>query len=182
MRYCSDANKRTGRIWSQGFEIATANLELLAPDGFRPWQGFLATILEELPDKRSVFWFYDPGGGSGKTEFVRWYISTHDDATFFTGGNARDIGYQVVKRRNAPRVIFFNYSRTQEGKVSYNAIEGIKDGLVSSPKYEGGSRVFPHPHVVVLANWVPDLAALSLDRWKIYAITGQTFIAERMFE
>lgn len=121
-------------------------------------------------------------GGAGKTQFVRWYIANNPTALFFTGGNARDIGYQVIKAKEPPRVVFFCYSRTQEGHVSYSAIESLKDGLISSPKYEGGSKVFPHPHIVVLANWTPNLDALSLDRWRIFAITGHNFVAERIFE
>lgn len=182
VRYCSDATKRTGRIWTSGFSISAPDLQLLEPDAYRPWQQDLSAELEQHPDARSIFWYYDPHGGSGKTAFVRSYCSRNDDALFFTGGNARDLGYQIVKLKRAPRVIFFNYSRSQEGKISYASIESIKDGLISSAKYEGGFKIFAHPHVVTMANWLPDLGALSHDRWKIYAITGNNFVAERMFE
>lgn len=182
VRYCSDPAKRTGRLWSAGYSVPGTDLQLLEPEAFHPWQTSLATYLASPPDKRSVRWYYDPAGGSGKTEFCRFYLSGNATTLYFTGGTSRDISYQVMRARLPPRVILINFTRQQEGKVSYSAIETIKDGLVSSTKYEGGTRLFPHPHIVIFSNWLPDLGQLTQDRWHIYAIAGNDHHEERMFQ
>lgn len=182
VQYCSDANKRTGRIWSAGFTVPSADLQLLEQDTFYPWQVSLTAHLETVPDKRSVRWYYDPAGGAGKTEFCRFYIAKHATTLYFTGGTSRDISYQVMRARLPPRVILINFTRQQEGKISYSAIESIKDGLINTTKYEGGTRLFPHPHIVIFSNWLPDLGQLTQDRWHIYAISGNDHHEERMFQ
>lgn len=44
------------------------------------------------------------------------------------------------------KFFIMNLPRSAEGKVSYNAIEQVKDGLTSSSKYEGGFKIFNPPH------------------------------------
>ena len=36
-----------------------------------------------------------------------------------------------------------------------------------SPKYESTSKLYNIPHVLVFANWMPDMSRLSIDRWDI---------------
>ena len=54
--------------------------------------------------------------------------------------------------------------------MSYSAIESLKDGLLFSGKYEGGVKLFPPPHVVIFANFLPDMTKLSIDRWDIHTL------------
>lgn len=119
-------------------------------------------------DDRSIIWYQDADGGSGKTAMARFTVATFGSKVLYlSGGSGKDILYQVVKAKEDPLVVLFNLSRSQEGKISYQAMETIKDGLVQSGKYEGGMKMFPPPHVIVFANWLPDLNALSQDRWVI---------------
>ena len=69
-----------------------------------------------------------------------------------------------------PRCLHFQFSTHIRGAVSYNAIEQLKDGLVFSSKYEGGVKMFNPPHVIIFANWLPDVKTLSEDRWNIVNI------------
>lgn len=66
-----------------------------------------------------------------------------------------------------PKIVIINLPRTTEGHVSYASIESLKDGLIQSGKYEGGFRMYKPPHVIIFANFLPTLEALSLDRWSI---------------
>lgn len=167
--YCSDATKRRGKIWSHGYTVSTTPpIYVLDHGDLYLWQRELAAELELPADDRTIVWYLDRDGGSGKTAMARYLLAKFQQkALYLSGGSGKDILYQVIKMKQDPQVILFNMARSQEGKVSYNAIETVKDGLVQSGKYEGGFRMFPSPHVIVFANWFPDLASLSQDRWLI---------------
>lgn len=75
--------------------------------------------------------------------------------------------HQIVKAKFDPSIVIINLSRQAEGAFSYASVEAIKDGLCFSGKYEGGTRLFARPHIVVFSNWYPDITKLSIDRWDI---------------
>jgi len=170
VKYCSDPEKRApqGRIWSSGFDLPSQDDDdILQEANFHEWQRDLHAELKERPHPRKILWYYDAIGGSGKTALSKFLVSRFPSTHFFSGGKFADIAHTVVKSSFAPRLVVINLPRTSEGKISYGALEAIKDGLIQTGKYEGGHRVFPPPHVVVMANFRPDEAALSLDRWDI---------------
>jgi len=167
VRYCSDPNKRTGRVFAAGYTVQERDLRIVAEENLYGWQ---STLLEELrgqPDMRSVVWYMDPEGGCGKTALCRYMVKNLPHTMFVSSGAAKDITYQVIKSTWDPAQVIFNLPRTAEGGMSYAAIESLKDGLVFCGKYEGGVKLFPPPHVIVFANFMPDMTKLSLDRWVI---------------
>lgn len=137
-----------------------------------PYQNFVFnTINNDIPDNRSIYWFYDPNGNMGKTVFIKTILDLNpNDSIFFSGGKVDDITSQVLLMDNPINICLFNFARSNNGKISYNAIEQLKDGLVNSPKYKGGFKSFAPPHVFIFANFFPKIKSLSLDRWKIYKI------------
>jgi hypothetical protein len=66
-----------------------------------------------------------------------------------------------------PKIIIMNIPRCNEGHISYQALEQLKDGLAMSTKYEGGQMCMNSPHVVVFANTPPDMEKMSNDRFNI---------------
>lgn len=164
--YCSDPTKRHGRIWSTNFRVGDP-LQLLEIADLYDWQMELMTELLLRPDDRSIVWYTDPEGGTGKTALCKHLLGTMPGVLYITSASSKDVAYQIIKARSDPRVIICNFPRSGEGVVSYNALEAAKDGLVFSGKYEGGVRLFPSPHVIVFANWPPDRTQLSQDRWII---------------
>lgn len=171
VRYCTDLTKRApgGRVWTKGYTAASVdNVDyVLEFEDLYEWQKELVTELRSEPNDRTILWYYDADGGSGKTAVARHIISNCERVHFFSGGNFRDCSFQIVKRKEDPRSVIFNFPRTCEGKISYHTLETIKDGLISTGKYEGGHRLFRPPHVVCMANFLPDLGSLTLDRWEI---------------
>lgn len=166
IKYCSDPEKRAplGRMWSFGFTLPNT-VQIIPEDGLYTWQRSLITELQAPPDDRTILWYCDRHGGAGKTALAKYIYKSFPRTLFFSGGKFTDISYQVVKCKFDPSIIVINLPRTSEGKVSYASIEALKDGFIQSGKYEGGTKLFPNPHVVVFANFVPDFAALSQDRW-----------------
>lgn len=168
--YCSDPTKRApnGRLWQHGIEVPDERaVYLLDEVDMFLWQRQLVAELRGPPDERRITWYFDALGGSGKTAICKFLVATFPSCLFFSGGNFRDISHSVCKSTRTPTVVLINLPRSSEGKVSYGAIEAIKDGLIQTGKYEGGMRIFAPPHVVIMSNFMPQLDQLSLDRWDI---------------
>lgn len=164
--YCSDAQKRHGRIWSKHFQVRDTLMLLQEADLFQ-WQQQLVEELKGMPDPRKVVWYYDAEGGSGKTALARHVLGTYPGVLYLGGGSFKDAAHACIKARQDPKIVLVNLPRSTEGKVSYGTFESLKDGLVYSGKYEGGVRLFAPPHVIIFANFLPEIAALSIDRWDI---------------
>jgi len=169
VQYCSDLAKRRGRIWSRGFDTDNDELGLLVPEALYEWQVELEAYIQGAVDPRRVRWYFDPDGGCGKTEMCRYLIGRRG-AFFLASAKGTDMCHQIVKARNHPKLVVINLTRAAEGAFSYATVESIKDGLVFSGKYEGGVRIFPKPHLVIFANWFPDLTKLTADRWEILTL------------
>lgn len=132
----------------------------------RKYQARIDTLVRSAPDPRKIHWYYDEYGNSGKTWFTRFLICFRG-ATRFSNAKTADIAYAI---RGSPRVVVFDYSRSQEEQVNYAVLEDIKNGLIFSPKYESESKMFNVPHVIVFANWRPNESKMSQDRWDIVHI------------
>jgi len=163
IKYCQKLETRNGQQWSKGYRKPPRVLEKL-----RPWQAEVVKIVESAPDDRSIYWFWDAKGGSGKTALAR-YLCVNFDA-MYVGGKASDIKYAVAQwltTHDDIRAVIYDVSRTQESYLSYQSIEEIKNGIFFSGKYESDQVIYNPPHVIIFANFEPNLDALSLDRWKV---------------
>ncbi len=138
------------------------------------WQQVvLDGVAHDSDNDRSIYWIVDEKGCGGKTSLVKSLaIRQPNQVLFVTGGKGTDITFHVttfisncMKRRSGHlKVAFWDLPRSLEGKISYTGLEATKNGCVFSSKYESTSCLFNCPHVVVLANWMPDTPMLSLDR------------------
>jgi len=70
--------------------------------------------------------------------------------------------------------VIFDLSRTQEGHFNYGVAESFKNGMICSPKYDGTSKVYAKPPIIVFANWEPDYKAWSADRCDVRKIDPTT--------
>lgn len=141
-----------------------------------PWQSKLVKELSiECNDNRRIIWYYDEEGNSGKSIVAKHLRLTRPKDVLYMGGKAADCKFAITKwydtdPENDLFVVIFNFARTLEGKVSYTAIEEIKDGIWFSGKYESCNKEHNTPHIVIFANWEPDYKAMSRDRWEIRVI------------
>lgn len=133
------------------------------------WQKEVIDILEGKPDDRTVYWYCDRSGNKGKTTLAK-SIFTRSPNMLYASGKAADVKCAIasmVEKGKFPPIVIFDFVRSSESFISYEAIEAVKNGIFFNGKYESGMVVFPVPHVIVFANFMPDEDKLSKDRWQI---------------
>lgn len=131
----------------------------------RTWQANLRNLLEEEPNERTVNWYYDLVGGTGKTTFCKYLVATKN-ARYFNNNRTADVAFAW----HGEKIVLFDFSRSNRESINYGIIESIKNGILFSGKYESRQKVYDCPHVVCFANYLPDITKLSEDRWNIVEI------------
>lgn len=140
------------------------------------WQSEIMEKLECEPDDRSIHWIWSREGGVGKSTFCK-YLCMKENA-LICSGKAGDMKYMIAqyeeKNGEGPRIVVFDVPRSMRNYLSYTGIEEIKNGLFASTKYESRMCIVAHPHVVVCANFPPDLqdVEMSHDRFVVTRIEG----------
>lgn len=139
---------------------------------WKPWQTKVINIINQIPDRRTVYWFWEPSGNTGKSflcKFIDWKYSC-----IIVNGKQNDV-FNGIKtyldsKNEYPKIVIIDIPRTNENYINYSTMEKIKDGLFYSGKYEGGvCRLLPL-HLIVFANFQPVYTMLSQDRWHIESI------------
>lgn len=135
------------------------------------WQVDMEEILLDDPDNRTIHWVWSRKGQCGKSSFVRYMVQKH--RALVCAGKAADMKYQISRyiqsKKMFPEIIIFDVPRSMQDYLSYMGVEEIKNGVFASSKYESDMVVMPYPHVLVLANFPPDLnnKFMSKDRFKV---------------
>lgn len=155
LKYCSKGDSRVAGPWNQD-TIFIKTITVL-----KEWQKRLEAECLTEPDDRHIHWITNLNGGIGKTVFAK-YMAVKHGATVLTNGKSADLSYVLPDN---PKIVIFNLARSAEDHFNYQALENIKDGMMLSPKYESRMKLFNAPHVIVFANWQPDMDSLSRDRW-----------------
>lgn len=140
------------------------------------WQVDLLNRLESTSgDLRKIIWYFDEKGGKGKSTLAKFaFIS--DPSKYHvikTTGGIKDFSTNIVNAFDngwKGHCIFFDLARACEAKQIWEPIEHVKDGMITSTKYCGKTIGFQAPHVVVMANFIPNVKSLSLDRWEIHEL------------
>lgn len=153
-------------FFTYGFRPSrTRDLQLITFDQMYPWQREIVKLLDMPLEKRHIYWYYDEVGCTGKTSIIR-YMGTHfaDRVVWSAATKSADI--MTLADENADMYLF-NFTRSQAEFAPYQALESLKDGLISDGKLKKKVRQYigVHAHIVCFANWPPDLTKLSLDRW-----------------
>jgi len=157
--------KPDGRQWTKGLPKP---LKLITPDKW--WQLEILDIINSEPDDRAVHWYWSENGGIGKSQFSKYLLAKHG-CVFIDEGRKTDIMFTIMETdMDLKNCVIFDIPRDNGNKVSYKSIESIKNGMIYSPKYESGYKLFNSPHIIIFANEQPDYAKLSEDRWHIKKI------------
>lgn len=173
--YCAKSETRAGPTMSKGMPRDLRLISILLP-----WQQKCLDICSSEPDFRTVFWIWESVGNVGKSQFARYMHATRR-ALVVRGGEAKDLLYIVNTTEDLDTIttVIWDLPRAIAGHVSWNAIEQIKDGLITNTKYESGSRVVPPMHVVIFSNFPPaNRGDISADRLKVFSIVTQDLVPE----
>nr|UOF83117.1 rep protein [Cressdnaviricota sp.] len=157
IKYCSKDGKYT-----TNFKIKKP-LKILSDDKLYNWQKKVIEIIKEEPDDRKIYWFWEEKGCAGKTTFCKYLTSKYGAVPI--EGKKNDILYCAAEFESD--IYVMDIERSMEDYVSYGAIEKIKNGYYMCAKYESKPIVRNSPHVLIFANFEPDVSALSKDRWII---------------
>jgi len=135
---------------------------------YRPYQLALATHLDEPADTRTIIFIVDLVGNTGKSWFVEHYYRASPHRVQVLGrGGFDDIAYALDIDKS---VFFFDIPRASSEFLSYPILECIKNGYVTSKKYQSTVKQAVYGtarHVVVFMNEMPDTTKLSSDRYNI---------------
>lgn len=159
--------QKDGNTWTHGFPKPVKIIEEL-----RPWQKDAEALLTSDDDEdRLIHWWWEPDGNVGKSQFAKYMIVKHK-SLYCSSGKYADLCNLVFNTdMDSCSSVIFDIPRNQGGKVSYDALEAIKNGLICNTKYETGTKIFNSPKIIVFANALPDKPdGLSQDKWRILNI------------
>jgi len=168
--YCSKQDSRIDGPWAFGLSIPEPPEEkyTFKLENFRPWQASIIELIAKEPDNRTINWFHDSIGKMGKTVLAKHICCNYN--AIYVQGKAADIKSAIAVAAKKPKIVVFGLPRSSEDFVSYDAIESCKDGIFFSGKYESGMCLFKPPHILIFANFKPDMTKLSSDRWNVIDI------------
>jgi len=158
-----ETRKPDGRCWTKGLPKPIKIITAL-----RDWQLRIEQLILSEPDNRKIYWFWEPVGGIGKSDFVKYSIVKHK-VLFCDGGKKSDL-INLVFNQNMDETtcVIWDLPRASRGSISYATLEAVKNGMVCNTKYETGVKIFNSPHIIVFANFPPENPEqLSSDRWVI---------------
>lgn len=140
---------------------------------WKDWQQEILDLVEKDSDERSILWVCDREGKKGKSFLVKYIDLKYD---VISADGKKDNVFNQIRTwmennpEESPKVVILDIPRSGIGYVNYGVLEQIKNGRIYSGKYEGGKCLFEIPHIVVMANDMPEMDAWSKDRYDIRVI------------
>jgi len=139
----------------------------------RQWQIDVLAMLNEPVKHRRIIWIWSSQSGTGKTTF-RDYVSLKLDV-LPARGKLQDILYAYDNNQ----IIWFDYTRAQQGYESYDTLEELSNvGYKLATKYNS-IRKFVRAHIVVTSNHPPSESKLP-DRFHIVCLDSTVQDMEQM--
>jgi len=135
----------------------------------RKWQAEAISLLEKQTD-RQVLFVVDREGNTGKSKLALHLRATLGNKLFYCdAGGGNDVAHALSK--GSYEYAIFDYPRsTQPQYLPWRVIEGLKNGVITSPKYDSDTIYFNHNvKILVLTNHDLDSVRpqLSRDRWSV---------------
>lgn len=141
-------------------------LKIIQKEQLYEWQANIEDMVQEEPDDRTIYWYWDAKGGAGKTALIKRLCYLYPWITYSTCTKSADI---VTQADASISCYLFNFSRSVSDFDPYGALEQLKDGLISNCKLQKKTInvLMNPPHIICFANKPPNTRKLSEDRWHI---------------
>lgn len=139
------------------------------------WQKNIKDLITSSAVDRNLWWYWESVGNIGKTVFTKHLCLKHD--ALMLSGASKDIKHGVtdwIHSHGHLKIAIFDLTRTSEEFISYQALEEVKNGMFFTTKYESKMVLFNKPHIIVFANFPPELWKSSMDRWKVIPIREES--------
>lgn len=167
-RYIS---KEDGNCWKNGKLMR--KVKILKENEMWIWETELLKIINVEPDDRTIHWYWEENGNSGKSTFTKYLVAKHKAITL--SSKTGDMKYGIISYKETsgdyPDIIIIDIPRSVDlDYLSYTGIEEIKNGCFFSSKYESKQVIMPNPHIIIFSNEEPNVNKMSKDRWKIHEI------------
>lgn len=201
LAYTTKSETRVAGPWYCGsLEIHDETYENM---DLRPWQHNLYQLMvdiktEKQPDyklfrDRYIIWAYDPIGGSGKSEFIKWLCIGQKKLKVIklpiSSVTQLISAVADVTKKNTIDVFVIDDTRTKGADTNFEdmfeVIETIKNGHVVSSMYGKYTQsIFKRPMVVFFTNTGPReyKEKLSTDRWYPMKIENNNIFTTNMTE
>ena len=162
--YCAKEDTHDGKFRTEwGFPKP---LRILKEEEFFDWEHTVNNYIKMEPDDREILWIWSENGGVGKSTFCKYLIYTYNAILCSKGAYSDMMNILYNANMDITNLVIFDLPRNNKNKISYSALESIKNGIICNTKYETGSKLFNPPHILVFANAPPDRMAMSADRFK----------------
>lgn len=136
-------------------------------------------MLNKQNDRGVLVWF-DNEGGIGKSFFTRWLVERR--RAYYVPPTINDvkqiIQYVCSGYKRQPYIVIDIPRSAKWTEYLYCGIESIKDGIVYDTRYSAKLRDIWGCKILVLTNSLPNLDALSKDRWTICNRDGYDWTIE----
>lgn len=137
-------------------------------EGLLDWQKKAMDMLDRQTNRQILF-IVDEEGGKGKTTLAQ-YLGANFNVCYMNGGKHADLVYAFSKNKNCDYVIFDLARNTVQDYWPYNMMEQLKNGWMTSTKYDSVTICTKWKKILVLCNEDPDRTKLSKDRYVILKI------------
>ncbi len=145
-------------------------LKILSKNKFYDWQIQIDNCLSYEPDDRTIYWIWSEKGEMGKSTFCKYLAYTYKAVICGKGVYSDIMNIMYNANLDETELVVFDLPRNNGNKVSYSALEAIKNGMICNTKYETGNKLFNSPHILIFANAEPDWDCMSEDRFKVLCI------------
>lgn len=134
----------------------------------RDWQTKAVELLKRQNDRQILF-VVDEEGGKGKSTLAKYLMANHNSC-YLNGGKHADLAHAFSKNQKCEFVIFDMARNTCRDYWPYNMMEQLKNGMITSTKYDSSTIFTAAKKIIVFSNEEPDRLKLTNDRYQILKI------------
>lgn len=167
MYYCSKSGNpvHTNMDWIRE-DLFCKNFPM---DELYPWQKKIVEISRTEPDRRKIYWIWEEQGCKGKSFLCKWMAMHERACKLITCTKSADI---LTCADVFTKTYLFDIPRSNELMRPWNSYEQLKNGYVCDSKLKKTTEVysFAPPHIICFANFEPEYAQMSSDRWIVFKV------------